>query len=61
MKNTKNMYYKTEFDSTTKIWSGPTTLPLYNPNITIGQVVLDTAEKDAAKICQVFCVLLFSR
>jgi hypothetical protein len=55
------MYYKTEFDPTTKIWSGPTTLPLYNPNITIGQVVLDTAEKDAAKICQVFRVLLFSR
>jgi hypothetical protein len=47
------VFYKTDFDETNKLWRGPDILPLFNPKITIGQAILDVAEVNATKICQV--------
>lgn len=45
--------YRTEFDVENKIWSGNVIASLYNPNISVGQVLLWMLQRNPTKIAQV--------
>lgn len=45
--------HSTRFDSATMLWSGAKSNPVFNPNVSIGQAILWTLEKDPNKIAQV--------
>lgn len=52
--------YRTTFDQKTKIWYGPNTVPHYNPNVSVGQVLLHALGKCPNKIGQVIISFSFS-
>lgn len=43
----------TYYDKEAKLWTGPDPLPLPNPNISLGEVLLNSLAKFAPKIAQV--------
>lgn len=43
----------TFFEKEIKVWHGRLTTPIYNPNVSIGQVILDCLQKNPNKIGQV--------
>lgn len=43
---------QSDYDDT-KIWSGPSSLPIYNKNVSIGQVLLNTLNMNPWKVGQV--------
>lgn len=43
----------TKFDAEAKIWSGRDVLPLYNPKVSLAQVILGTLKVFGPKIAQV--------
>lgn len=45
--------YKTIFDKENKLWKGHDVQPLYNPQISIAQVLLNSMKVNGAKIAQV--------
>lgn len=54
MENVKHTeLFGTTFDNEAKLWSGPDILPLYNPKISIGQVVLNAMATFGSRVAQV--------
>lgn len=45
--------FATKFDEDTKEWSGRNVLPIYNPKISLAQVILTTLNTHGPKIAQV--------
>lgn len=45
--------YHTSFDAATKTWTGPKTLPVFNPNVSAAQVILNALNNNPNKIGQV--------
>lgn len=45
--------FGTTFDKKTKLWRGPDILPLYNPKVSIAQVLLNAMTTYGPKIAQV--------
>lgn len=45
--------FSTFYDKETKLWSGRAKLPLYNPQVSLGQVMLDSMCNYGSKIAQV--------
>ena len=45
--------YRTYFDEKAKLWSGCNIPPLYNPKISIGQLVLKSMRSYSSKVAQV--------
>lgn len=51
--------FKTSYDEENKLWSGRGDLPLYNPEISLAQVLFSAMELNAPKIAQVYLSLPF--
>lgn len=51
--------FKTSYDEENKLWSGRGDLPLYNPEISLAQVLFSAMEQNAPKIAQVYFSLPF--
>lgn len=45
--------YRTIYDKDTKVWTGLRKLPLYHPNVSVGQVILEALDRNPLKIGQV--------
>lgn len=45
--------FSTKFDESTKLWSGREVPPLYNPKISVAQVILDKLDTYGPNIAQV--------
>lgn len=46
--------FRTTFDSANKVWSGKSIAPVFNPNVSVGQVVLWMLQRNPNKYSQVF-------
>lgn len=46
--------YRTKYNEKLKVWSGRDLPPLYNPKVSLAQVVLDALTAYGSKIAQVF-------
>lgn len=49
--------YRTTYDENTKLWSGSTNAPLYNPNISIAHFVLRYLRLHGSRTAQVSFLL----
>lgn len=49
--------YRTIYDEETKMWTGLSKVPLYNLSVSVGQVILESLDRDPDKIGQVILVL----
>lgn len=45
--------FKTTYDKDSKVWSGCDILPLYNPKISVAQVLLSALSTHGSRIAQV--------
>lgn len=45
--------FSTKFDKETKVWSGKSVLPTFNPKISVAQVILASLNTYGSKIAQV--------
>lgn len=45
--------FSTHYDKVAKLWSGRKIIPLYNPKISVTQVVLKVCQSNGPKIAQV--------
>lgn len=45
--------FKTTYDKNSKVWSGRDILPLYNPKISVAQVLLSALSTYGSRIAQV--------
>lgn len=45
--------FSTQYDKIAKLWSGRKIIPLYNPKISVTQVVLKVCQSNGSKIAQV--------
>lgn len=52
--------FRSVFDEETKLWSGADIPPLYNPNISIGQVLMRSLKLFGSKIAQVRIDFLYT-
>lgn len=51
---------KTHYNKNTKIWKGLSVLPLYNPNISVGQAILHALTRSPDHIAQVkYCYNIY--
>lgn len=46
--------FSTKYDEETKVWSGRDTVPIYNPTVSLAQVLLSTMRNFDHKIAQVY-------
>lgn len=47
------MFFHTIYDEDTKTWSGPKTRPIYSPNVSAAQIILNALKMNSKKIGQV--------
>lgn len=50
--------FSTTYNREEKLWKGRETTPLYNPNISLAQVLLNALKLNGPKRAQVFTIIL---
>lgn len=45
--------YRTQYNEESKMWTGLSKVPLYNLSVSVGQVILESLDRDPDKIGQV--------
>lgn len=59
--NFPNTMFTSKFDEENQVWSGRGDLPLYNPEISVAQLMLNSMEIYGPKIAQVYYVFQSNR